>query len=343
MTKINKIIMHGFKSFAKHTEILFNDNFNCVLGPNGSGKCLVGNSLVQLADGSLIRIDGLVNQKIRKNPTKKLDDGIMAYGDDTKLITLDLKTLKTVHRPIQAYIKRKSPDYLLRIRTKTGREITTTEYHPLFTLEKGRIKSAKAEELKEGTRIAVPREIKTLIKSKSFSRLFELINVKDSIYTPYNPRFKEILIKLKTTTWKALSKELRLPLNVIKGLLDNQAVNFAHLIKILRSAKLTNKEISSLIPNIKSKTSNILYKIPWENSPEFSRFFGYLLAEGRIAIEANQIWFTNGSEELIQDYSSLVKKLFGANLSINEYKPNCWDVIFYSKPIIILSKKSTQI
>ncbi|MBI2651344.1 chromosome segregation protein SMC [Candidatus Woesearchaeota archaeon] len=37
-TKINKIIMNGFKSFAKHTEILFNGSYNCVLGPNGSGK-----------------------------------------------------------------------------------------------------------------------------------------------------------------------------------------------------------------------------------------------------------------------------------------------------------------
>ena len=45
MTKINKMIMHGFKSFAKHTEMLFNDNFNCVLGPNGSGKSNVLDAL----------------------------------------------------------------------------------------------------------------------------------------------------------------------------------------------------------------------------------------------------------------------------------------------------------
>jgi chromosome segregation protein len=38
MTKINKIVCHGFKSFAKRTEILFGGDFNCVLGPNGSGK-----------------------------------------------------------------------------------------------------------------------------------------------------------------------------------------------------------------------------------------------------------------------------------------------------------------
>ncbi|MDO8642748.1 MAG: chromosome segregation protein SMC [Candidatus Woesearchaeota archaeon] len=38
MTKINKLVLHGFKSFAKRTEIPFGDTFNVVLGPNGSGK-----------------------------------------------------------------------------------------------------------------------------------------------------------------------------------------------------------------------------------------------------------------------------------------------------------------
>ncbi|MBW2992495.1 chromosome segregation protein SMC [Candidatus Woesearchaeota archaeon] len=38
MTRINKMSMQGFKSFAKYTEFLFGGDFNCVLGPNGSGK-----------------------------------------------------------------------------------------------------------------------------------------------------------------------------------------------------------------------------------------------------------------------------------------------------------------
>lgn len=37
--------MQGFKSFAKHTELVFGQNFNCVLGPNGSGKSNVLDAL----------------------------------------------------------------------------------------------------------------------------------------------------------------------------------------------------------------------------------------------------------------------------------------------------------
>ena len=45
MTKINKIVMHGFKSFGERTELLFGDDFNCVMGPNGSGKSNILDSI----------------------------------------------------------------------------------------------------------------------------------------------------------------------------------------------------------------------------------------------------------------------------------------------------------
>jgi len=38
MTVIKKLTAHGFKSFAKPTEIPFGTSFNCIIGPNGSGK-----------------------------------------------------------------------------------------------------------------------------------------------------------------------------------------------------------------------------------------------------------------------------------------------------------------
>ncbi|MEK6853695.1 MAG: AAA family ATPase, partial [Nanoarchaeota archaeon] len=45
MTRISKLVLHGFKSFAKRTELLFDGNFSVVLGPNGAGKSNVLDSL----------------------------------------------------------------------------------------------------------------------------------------------------------------------------------------------------------------------------------------------------------------------------------------------------------
>ncbi len=45
MTRVTKLEMKGFKSFAKQTDIVFGDNFNVILGPNGSGKSNVIDAL----------------------------------------------------------------------------------------------------------------------------------------------------------------------------------------------------------------------------------------------------------------------------------------------------------
>ena len=44
-TRITRLVMHGFKSFAKRTELELDSEFNVVIGPNGSGKSNVMDAL----------------------------------------------------------------------------------------------------------------------------------------------------------------------------------------------------------------------------------------------------------------------------------------------------------
>ena len=44
-TRITRLVMHGFKSFAKRTELEFSKDFNVIIGPNGSGKSNVLDAL----------------------------------------------------------------------------------------------------------------------------------------------------------------------------------------------------------------------------------------------------------------------------------------------------------
>ena len=108
MPFIKKLVMHGFKSFAKETQIPMENGMNTIVGPNGSGKCLTGDSIVQLADGSCERIDSIINKRI--DNAVKTEDGFLINGDGTEVACLDLVSLKTINKPIKAFVKRTSPE-----------------------------------------------------------------------------------------------------------------------------------------------------------------------------------------------------------------------------------------
>jgi chromosome segregation protein len=45
MAHVKKLVLHGFKSFAKKTEIPFSEGINTIVGPNGSGKSNISDAL----------------------------------------------------------------------------------------------------------------------------------------------------------------------------------------------------------------------------------------------------------------------------------------------------------
>lgn len=74
MTKINKIVLSGFKSFGKRTELLFDGSFNIILGPNGSGKSNIMDALCFVlgrASSKSLRAERAANLIYNGGKTKK--------------------------------------------------------------------------------------------------------------------------------------------------------------------------------------------------------------------------------------------------------------------------------
>ena len=206
MTRLDRITMQGFKSFANRITIPFPSGYNVIAGPNGSGKCLSYNSIVTLADGKNIKIGELVENKINESLcVKKLDDGFVAVGDGTRILTLNDK-LKTEVRQIKAFIKRTAPEKMLQIKTRSGREITSTPYHPFFSINEKGIFSLEAKDVKIGKKIAVPRKIESPER-----RAAQIgTNLSAKLYVPYSDELKA-LIKSEIKSRKKI--ELKTPLS----------------------------------------------------------------------------------------------------------------------------------
>lgn len=125
MTKINKIIMNGFKSFGKRTEILFGNQFNVILGPNGSGKSNVLDALCfVLGKGSAkgLRVEKSSNLIYNGGKTKKpaKEGEVSIFFDNSNKIFPTEEPVVKISRIVKANGQSK---YKINNKTRTKQQI----------------------------------------------------------------------------------------------------------------------------------------------------------------------------------------------------------------------------
>src|SRR3990167_2596429 len=100
MTKINKLVLNGFKSFANRTELVFGNTVNCVLGPNGNGKSNVLDALCFVlgrASSKSLRAEKASNLIFdggkKKKPADKGEVHVF-FDNSTKVFPVDTSEVK---------------------------------------------------------------------------------------------------------------------------------------------------------------------------------------------------------------------------------------------------------
>ncbi|HEY9325672.1 MAG TPA: AAA family ATPase, partial [Candidatus Limnocylindria bacterium] len=158
---LKTLTMTGFKSFVHRTHLEFAPGITAIIGPNGSGKCARGRVQVAMADGTQRRLGEIVEEALRSGVVERLDDGFIARDlpEPIRVVSLDPLTLRLEERAVTAFVKRTSPTKLLRVTTRGGRVLEATAYHPLFTIDHGHLRSLRADELKTGSFVALPRQL----------------------------------------------------------------------------------------------------------------------------------------------------------------------------------------
>lgn len=103
-----------------------------IVGKRGSGKCLLGDSIITLANGKQVKIEDLKNNK----------DEIISLNNNLKL-----------ENNKKSHFYEREVDKILELKLKTGKTIKLTPEHPLYTIKGWN----PVEKLKIGDKIATPR------------------------------------------------------------------------------------------------------------------------------------------------------------------------------------------
>ncbi|MEF8851521.1 MAG: LAGLIDADG family homing endonuclease [Haloarculaceae archaeon] len=146
------IILQLFSGVTKHLpdeSRIRGDLHMLLIGDPGTGKCVDGETLVTLADGSRKPIGDLVEGNL--DDPKPVDDGVW---DSVDFEVPSLREDGSIGSQQATKVwKREAPDWMYRIRTAAGREISVTPSHPLFVRSGDGFEPVRAERLHVGQRI----------------------------------------------------------------------------------------------------------------------------------------------------------------------------------------------
>ena len=188
-------------------------------GPAGVGKCVSGDTLIALADGSIRPIQEIVEEQFSSNQSFAFMDGEAVFGEPKQICSLQKSDLKTGSSKIISY-SRFPAKKIVEVTLESGKKIRATPEHPFFTVTENAVATIQAQGLTPGDFVACPSVI-NVAGSESLKidhswipelRGYDFIERQDVVeILPSKNRGKRLFVPLKT------SKELMELLGFITG------------------------------------------------------------------------------------------------------------------------------
>lgn len=283
-----------------------------VLGHVDSGKCVSGDTLIQLADGRTIEAQHLFEKYKTGQPIRK-PDGEVYEADGLEVLSVE-KDGKVVPRRV-THVWELRADRLIDVHTKAGYSVKCTPEHKFLVITgAGELTYIEAERLRLGDHLVVPLRVNVVqsglerIKSEILSRL------SDDFLVEVSPSLKDRIASFSRRHRQAIGARLgdsQFSFHVWKGYY--RAGIFR---KVLTALDLPPGEAYNEIKGIKfaSKKRRATHRSPWIRLPKSRQEFealaylvGLLYGDG----VAGSAHLANTSDDIMDVFSGCLLAAFG--------------------------------
>ena len=302
-----------------------------MLGLYGAGKCVAPSTRIPLADGTVKTIEELYQET--NGPELVLEDGFVKEKP-VKVFAFDPETLKVKETEAGKIWKLRKTDPLVKISLDNGSAdaITVTPEHPFFVLKEGSLLQKRADEMKLGDCVALPRKL-------PFSEREDLLPILHNLPKATRVIDKEAAVRLGVflrekygTLEKACQLLTNRPYCGISAELKIGEIDAELLEKVVKLGFTFNYSDHINLIGGHRKT-----KFPTTVTPELAEFLGYFYGDGNI--EEGVIHLTNADDEVIKRFCFLSEKLFEIKptiLNAKRSKVNLRKASVASKTIVTL-------
>lgn len=296
-------------------------------GSTAVGLCVSGDSNVYLSD-NMVPISNIVENEFQKGKTRWYNEKIRFKENSTNHHVLNSKNLKIKPDEISKVWKIKSPSKLIKITTRTGRELKLTKQTPVLSIDENEGLIWKpSNNLNFSDRVATLRRLKPS-SIKLPPTLYELIkDYPNSLYIyNINRKVRDAIYKIKkklNLTDKQLADEFNVSESTIhrwKKSYEKFGFSLKHLERI---SSLLNENVEKLLPDridVQIKRGQTI-SLPNNLNGDWFYILGLIVGDGRVSIHNHEdsyggvtIGFSNQQQILLEKFKTFFKKL---NLNVN--------------------------
>ena len=258
-----------------------------------------------------------------KNKLKHISDGeYIELKQQYKAPAFD-NNYKIKEKNITGVFRHKSKDKeIIELTLETGRKVSLTKDHSIFTLQDGKISSVNAGDLNEGSLVVVPRKIGSETEIREINILNEFLN------TLPDKTLDNIFIE-------GLDKEI-----FRKDLVSKNPRDHMRFYRNIISLKLLKGKNIKIPENAVIKITNSKVKLPIKIkiNEELIKLLGYYAAEGHCREHRVEFYLGTHEKEFIKDLGHCIEKVFNIKAKIRwrKSKPSETDVIIGTKAASLL-------